>query len=49
MNRRIGSNGIDKDIECDGIMSSLLEDRAHTHIWLVRYRFYLNRNLGVKI
>jgi hypothetical protein len=30
MNRRIGSNGIDKDIECDGIMSSFLEDRDHT-------------------
>jgi hypothetical protein len=28
MNRRIGSNGIDKDIECDGIMSSLLEDNV---------------------
>jgi hypothetical protein len=28
--KRIGSSGIDKDIECDGIMSSLLEDRDHT-------------------
>jgi hypothetical protein len=30
MNSRIGSNGIDKDIECDGIMSSWLDDRDHT-------------------
>jgi hypothetical protein len=30
MNSKIGSNGIDKDIECDGIMSSSLEDRDHT-------------------
>jgi hypothetical protein len=28
--RRIGSNGIDKDIDCDGIISSLLGDRDHT-------------------
>jgi hypothetical protein len=27
MNSRVGSNGIDKDMVGDGIMSSLLEDR----------------------
>jgi hypothetical protein len=38
MNRIIGSNGIDKVIEYDGIMSSSLEDRDHTVediIWLL--------------